>query len=76
MTSASSAASIGDSGASSAMPWPLRRKRGQEILGLAVADGAHPKPAAVRAGADAGIIAIAPVGEVVAALLAAAARNC
>ena len=71
MTSASSAASIGESGASSAIAVAVARKSGEEVLGLAVPHGAHPEPAAVRAGADAGIIAVAPVSEVVPALLAA-----
>ena len=77
MTSASSAASIGESGASSAMPWPLRAQRRQEILGLACgAPCACPSRRPCAPGPIAGIIAVAPVGEVVAALLAAAARGC
>ena len=44
----------------------------EEILGLLVADGAHAGPPPVRTGTDPGVIAVAPVGQIVAALGAGA----
>ena len=48
---------------------PVSLKRGKEILGLLVPHGPHSEAPPVRARADPGIIAIAPVSEVVAAFL-------
>src|SRR5579884_3353723 len=48
---------------------PYRRK---EVLGLAMADAAQAQPAPVSAGTDSGVIAVAPVSEIVPALLARA----
>ena len=39
---------------------------GEEVLGFLVADGAQARSSAMCAGADPGVIAIAPVGEIVA----------
>ena len=72
MTSASSAASIGEQRVLLGDPVAVAGYRREEILGLAVADGAHAEPPAMRAGADPGIIAVAPVSEVVAAFVAGA----
>ena len=72
MTSASCAASSRRQRFFLDQPVAVARDRGEEVLGLLVAHGAQARAAAVRAGADPGIIAVAPVSEVVAALGAGA----
>jgi hypothetical protein len=46
----------------------VRRDAREPVFGLAVALRSRAEAAAVRAGADPGIVAVAPIGEVVAAL--------
>ena len=71
ISSASIACSLaGSSAVSSAMPWPLRASAASQFSGLRWRWVARAAAAAVRAGADAGIGAVAPVSEIVAALLA------
>ena len=62
--------------ASSTMPWPFARSADRKFSGFLWRTVRMPEPAAMRAGADAGIIAVAPVGEVVAAFLRRAGRGC
>ena len=50
-------------------PVPLCGYRGEVVFGLAVAHGCRFAPATVGSGADAEIVLVAPVGEVVAAFL-------
>ena len=72
ITSASSAASPGLKRFFLDDAMAVAPEAGQEVLGFAMADGALAQPASVRSGPDAGVIAVAPVGEVVAAFLAGA----
>ena len=64
------AARAGASAVSSAMPWPLRASAASQFSGFRWRWVARAAAPAVRAGADAGIGAVAPVSEIVAALLA------
>ena len=70
ISSASLACSLRPSGRSSFEAVALLRHRLQPVLGLPVPQRRVPAAPPVRAGADAGVVPVAPVGEVVAAFLA------
>ena len=76
ITNASSAASVGSSSASSTIPWPLRRTADRKFSGLRCRTVRMPSRRPCAPGPDPGIVAVAPVSEVVAAFLCRAGRGC